>query len=82
MWFFVGVAILTLSTVGKEIGSVIIGYCLNEYGIKATMCGITVISLILFAVFAVYASSRSNKYKRLETEEGIDNDEEKEKPYN
>ncbi|XP_046856428.1 uncharacterized protein LOC124449528 [Xenia sp. Carnegie-2017] len=78
--FYQGVASLTFNGVGKDIGSLMTGYFLNEYGIKKTLFGISVISLIFFTVFAIYASTSAYDYKRLKTQEGVDSDDETGKP--
>ena len=80
MSLFLGVASLTFNGVGKDIGSLMTGYFLNEYGIKKTLFGISVVSLIFFAVFAIYASTSAYDYKRLGTQEGVDSDDETGKP--
>ncbi|XP_046852672.1 uncharacterized protein LOC124445929 isoform X2 [Xenia sp. Carnegie-2017] len=74
--FFQGVITVAINGVGKDIGSLFIGYSFKEYGIRKTLYGYSVISLICFTVLAIFSlrKYKASKCKLTETENKCDDD--------
>ena len=70
-----------MNGVGKDIGSILNGYFFKECGIRITLYGYSVISVILFTVLAVYTlrNRKSRDHERVKADYGIGSDIDKER---
>ena len=70
-----------MNGVGKDIGSFLNGYFFKECGIRITLYGYSVISIILFTVLAVYTlrNRESRDHERVKADYGIGSDIDKER---
>ena len=70
-----------MNGVGKDMGSILNGYFFKEYGIRITLYGYSVISIILFTVLAVYTlrTHKTRDHDRVKENDEIGSDIEEER---
>ncbi|XP_046856464.1 uncharacterized protein LOC124449567 [Xenia sp. Carnegie-2017] len=69
-----GMLSLIINGIGKDVGSMLTGYLFKECGIRITLYGYSVVSLVWCIVLVVYTlkSQEAHHYERVEIEKGME----------